>query len=95
MPEDVLQKLAPSAVSPAVVFLASEEAPNRTVICAGAGSFEVSHMTLTKGKYIGTGPDAADLLAQHFEQVRDRTDEMVPLSGAAQGMLEIGNATRA
>jgi NAD(P)-dependent dehydrogenase (short-subunit alcohol dehydrogenase family) len=95
MPESVLEQLSPKSVSPAVVFMASEDAPNRTVICAGAGSFEVAHITLTKGQFIGNGADAADQLAAAFEKVRDRTDEMVPLSGASQGMLEIGNAQRA
>jgi NAD(P)-dependent dehydrogenase (short-subunit alcohol dehydrogenase family) len=95
MPETVLEQLNPKNVSPAVVFMASEDAPNRTVICAGAGSFEVAHITLTKGKFIGGGADAADQLAAAFDKVRDRTDEMVPLSGASQGMLEIGNAQRA
>ncbi len=95
MPEAVLEQLNPKNVSPAIVFMASEEAPNRTIICAGAGSFEVAHVTLTKGRFIGGGVDAADQLAAAFEQVRNRADEMVPLSGAAQGMLEIGNAQRA
>ncbi len=95
MPETVLEQLNPKNVSPAVVFMASEDAPNRTVICAGAGSFEVANITLTKGQFIGGGIDAADQLAAAFERVRDRTDEMVPLSGASQGMLEIGNAQRA
>jgi NAD(P)-dependent dehydrogenase (short-subunit alcohol dehydrogenase family) len=95
MPEAVLEQLNPKSVSPAVVFMASEDAPNRTVICAGAGSFEVAHITLTKGQFIGGGADAADQLAAAFEQVRDRTDEIVPLSGASQGLLEIGNAQRA
>jgi NAD(P)-dependent dehydrogenase (short-subunit alcohol dehydrogenase family) len=95
MPEAVLEQLNPKNVSPAVVFMASEDAPNRTVICAGAGSFEVAHITLTKGQFIGGGADAADQLAAAFERVRDRTDEMVPLSGASQGLLEIGNAQRA
>jgi NAD(P)-dependent dehydrogenase (short-subunit alcohol dehydrogenase family) len=95
MPEAVLEQLNPKNVSPAVVFMASDDAPNRTVICAGAGSFEVAHITLTKGQFIGGGADAADRLAAAFDKVRDRTDEMVPLSGASQGMLEIGNAQRA
>jgi NAD(P)-dependent dehydrogenase (short-subunit alcohol dehydrogenase family) len=95
MPEAVLEQLNPKNVSPAVVFMASEDAPNRTVICAGAGSFEVAHITLTKGQFIGGGADAADQLAAAFERVRDRTDEIVPLSGASQGLLEIGNAQRA
>jgi NAD(P)-dependent dehydrogenase (short-subunit alcohol dehydrogenase family) len=95
MPEAVLEQLSPASVSPAVVFMASENAPNRTIICAGAGSFEVSNLTLTKGQFIGQGASAADQLSEAFEAIRNRQDELVPLSGAAQGLLEMGNAQRA
>jgi NAD(P)-dependent dehydrogenase (short-subunit alcohol dehydrogenase family) len=93
MPEAVLEQLSPDRVSPAVVFLASENAPNRTVICAGAGSFEVANLTLTRGQYLGKAPDTADRLAAHFDAIASRENDQVPLSGAVQGMIEIGNAT--
>ena len=60
MPADMLARLKPEAVSPAVVFLASEAAPTRAILCAGAGSFERAYITLTPGAFIGTGKDAAD-----------------------------------
>jgi NAD(P)-dependent dehydrogenase (short-subunit alcohol dehydrogenase family) len=89
MPQEVLDALAPEAVSPAVVFLASEQAPDRAILCAGAGSFERAYVTFTPGAYIGTGPDAADRLAAQFEQVSARgPDEAVPASGTHQGTHE-------
>ena len=39
MPENVLQLLQPEAVTPAVVFMGSREAPTRQIIAAGAGVF--------------------------------------------------------
>jgi NAD(P)-dependent dehydrogenase (short-subunit alcohol dehydrogenase family) len=95
MPEQVLKALEPSAVVPAMLVMASEEAPNRTIICAGAGSFEVAHITLTQGVYLGTGPDTAERLAVAMAQVTDRQGEMVPLSGSAQGALEVDKAMKA
>jgi NAD(P)-dependent dehydrogenase (short-subunit alcohol dehydrogenase family) len=92
MPEAVLEQMSPDRVSPAVVFMASEGAPNRTVICAGAGSFEVANMTLTRGLYLGKATDTADQLAASFAQISSRENDQVPLSGAVQGMIEIGNA---
>ena len=55
MPQAVLDALQPQAVSPAMLVLASEDAPNRTILCAGAGSFEAAHITLTQGVHLGTG----------------------------------------
>ena len=94
MPEAILQALKPAAVSPAVVYLCSEDAPSRTILCAGAGSFETANITLTKGRYIGDDADAADQIIAHWGQISDRGDEAVPASGAAQGIIEIGNRQR-
>lgn len=95
MPEAVLKALDPSAVVPAMLVMASEEAPNRTIICAGAGSFEVAHITLTQGVYLGTGPDTAERLADALLSLTDRQGEIVPRSGSEQGTLEVGKALHA
>jgi NAD(P)-dependent dehydrogenase (short-subunit alcohol dehydrogenase family) len=95
MPEPVLQALDPSAVVPAMLVMASDDAPNRTIICAGAGSFEVAHITLTQGVHLGTSPDTAERLAAALAQVADRQGETVPRSGAEQGTLEVGKALAA
>jgi len=95
MPEAVLQALDPSAVVPAMLVMASNDAPNRTIICAGAGSFEVAHITLTQGVHLGTGPDTAERLAAVMAQVTDRQGETVPRAGSEQGALEVGKAMKA
>lgn len=95
MPEQVLKALEPSAVVPAMLVMASDDAPNRTIICAGAGSFEVAHITLTQGVHLGTGPNTAEQLAAALVQVADRQGETVPLSGSAQGALEVSKALAA
>jgi NAD(P)-dependent dehydrogenase (short-subunit alcohol dehydrogenase family) len=95
MPEAVLKALEPQAVVPAMLVMASEVAPNRTIICAGAGSFEVAHITLTQGVHLGLTPDTPERLAAALAQVTDRHGETVPLSGSAQGTLEVGKAMAA
>jgi NAD(P)-dependent dehydrogenase (short-subunit alcohol dehydrogenase family) len=92
MPQAVLDQLKPEAVVPAMLVLASQEAPNRTILCAGAGTFEAAHITLTQGAWIGTGADAPEQLAARLAEVMDRGGDMVPQSGAAQGSNELGKA---
>ncbi|MDN8615451.1 SDR family NAD(P)-dependent oxidoreductase [Variovorax ginsengisoli] len=92
MPEAVLEALKPEAVVPAMLVLAGQEAPNRTILCAGAGSFEAAHITLTNGAWIGLGGDAPERLADRLAEVTDRSGEIVPQSGAAQGSNEVGKA---
>ena len=92
MPEAVLAALKPEAVVPALLVLASTDAPNRTILCAGAGTFEAAHITLTGGLWLGMGDDVPEQLAQRLTQVCDRSGEAVPQSGAAQGTQEVGKA---
>ena len=91
-PAAMLDALQPSDVVPAMLVLASEQAPNRTILCAGAGSFEASHITLTQGTWIGRGEDAAERLAAQLNQIKNREGDTVPESGMAQGHLEISRA---
>jgi NAD(P)-dependent dehydrogenase (short-subunit alcohol dehydrogenase family) len=95
MPEAVLKALEPQAVVPAMLVMASEQAPNRTIMCAGAGSFEVAHITLTQGVYLGIAEDTPEKLLAAMPQVTDRTGELVPGSGSGQGNLEVGKALAA
>jgi NAD(P)-dependent dehydrogenase (short-subunit alcohol dehydrogenase family) len=91
MPEAMLNALSPELVTPAVVYMASDDAPTRRIICAGAGSFETAHITLTQGKFLGGSTDVADQLAAHFALISDREGEIVPQSGSEQGMIELRN----
>jgi NAD(P)-dependent dehydrogenase (short-subunit alcohol dehydrogenase family) len=92
MPPEVLRALQPEAVVPAMLVLASEGAPTRTTLCAGAGSVEAAHITMTQGVWIGIDESADVRLAQHLAEVLDRTNETVPGSGSAQGQHEVGRA---
>ncbi len=95
MPAEVLAVLQPEAVVPAMLWLASDAAPTRAIACAGAGTFEVAHITLTQGVHLGTGADTPEQLAAAWAQVCDRTGEQVPGSGSAQGRNEVSLALAA
>ena len=88
-PPDMLEAFGPEAVVPAMLVLAAQDAPTRTTLCAGAGAFESANVTLTQGAFIGTGPDAPELLQARLDQVRDRRGETVPASGGEQGANEM------
>jgi NAD(P)-dependent dehydrogenase (short-subunit alcohol dehydrogenase family) len=90
MSEEVLAALKPEAVVPAMLVMVSENAPTRTILCAGAGTFEAAHITMTQGVHIGLSGDAPELLAAKLADVTNRQNDSVPMSGAAQGTNEIG-----
>ena len=92
MSEAVLAALKPEAVVPAMLVLASKDAPNRTILCAGAGTFEAAHITMTQGVWLGTDALTPERLAERLSDVRSRVSETVPQSGAAQGGNELAKA---
>ena len=94
-PPQILDALQPEAVVPAMLVLVHESAPTRTILCAGGGSFEAAHITLTQGIHLGLGDTVPEQLAQRLAQVTERADEQVPASGAAQGTLEVQKAMAA
>ena len=87
--ESDLKGLSTDLVSPAVVALASDNAPTRTVLLAGAGAFEQAHVTMTRGIHVGDRPDAAEQIAAQWSVIADRADEQVPASGSAQYHHEV------
>lgn len=89
MSEEVLAALKPEAVVPAMLVLVSQDAPTRTILCAGAGTFEAAHITMTQGVYIGMDMQAPERLAVRLTDITHREGDIVPLSGAAQGQNEI------
>ena len=89
-----LKALGPELVSPGLLYLVSENAPTRCILGAGAGGFERAYVTLTQGVRI-VGDDAPEQVEAQFAAISDRTGEIVPEMGAAQGMIELTKAQKA
>ena len=92
--EEALAALDPALVSPGVVQLVREDAPTRTILCAGAGHFAAANVTLTDGVQIGGGQDAAAEVARHWSTIVDRSGEIVPEYGFTQAEREVAAAKR-
>lgn len=92
---DQLAALSPDLVSPALLALVGPDAPTRAILCAGAGHFARSNITLTDGMYIGSGEQAGDELIRNWSEVSDRSGEIVPDYGFAQAEREVASANSA
>jgi NAD(P)-dependent dehydrogenase (short-subunit alcohol dehydrogenase family) len=89
MSQETLELLPASAVSPGVLALVSDDAPSRTILCAGGGAYEQAHITLTRGIYAGTDEYSAERVAENWQAIADRSGEVVPEGGFAQSQMEI------
>jgi NAD(P)-dependent dehydrogenase (short-subunit alcohol dehydrogenase family) len=72
MPPQVLEMLKPEYVTPAVVFMASEDAPTGVIMTAGAGIFSAAQMIESNGVNLGHGADA-DTVAEYWPKISDFT----------------------
>ena len=68
---------APGLVTPAVLFMTSEEAPTGTVIQASSGNFSVASMFSNDG--VSLGVDAS------FESFIESKDQIIDMSAAVEG----------
>lgn len=92
LPPGMMAKLKPDVVSPGLLALVAESAPTRAILCAGAGSFERAHVTLTRGIHVGDVPDAAEQLVARWAEIGDFAGAIVPESAWAQGESELEKA---
>ncbi|RMF16391.1 MAG: SDR family NAD(P)-dependent oxidoreductase [Candidatus Dadabacteria bacterium] len=78
MTEDILAKgqqerFPPRAVTPAVLFLSSEQAPNGVIVQAAGGRYYVAAIVENSG--VDLGPDATpEQIAERFDDIRDLSD---------------------
>ena len=89
---EALERLSPSAVSPAVVALVGEDAPTRCILLAGAGGVESANITMTRGIVVDSDADAAQQIRARMDEIRDRSGELVPGTGFEQCQFELAKA---
>ncbi|WP_375392835.1 SDR family NAD(P)-dependent oxidoreductase [uncultured Sphingomonas sp.] len=86
-PAEAFKLFDPAKVVAAALFLVSEGAPTNQIVASGAGVTAAVNVTLTPGKLL-TGDDLSpEGIAANWDAITDRTGEIVPKSGAEQGML--------
>ena len=87
MPAEAMQLFAPEKVVPAALFLVSEDAPTNQIVASGAGVTGACYVTLTPGKALSGDDLSPEGIAANWDAITDRTGEIVPKTGAEQGMM--------
>lgn len=90
MPAELLAKMGPETVSPASLYLVSEDAPTNVILNAGGGGFEAAHVTLTKGVHVAADAMVPETVAEAIAKIRDRDGEIVPDTGSSQAQVALG-----
>ncbi len=82
-PPEAEQLMTPERVTPAVIYLASEEAPTGVIICAGAGVYAKAEITESHGAYLGGNANAEDI-AKNWDKIADMSQAKAPFMGGEQ-----------
>lgn len=91
---EMLRLMTPEAVTPAALFLVSEDAPRRTILNATAGGVSRTLIHETEGVFLPEDrtPEAVAAL---FERISDPAGQALYDNGSGQVMKFLGKATRA
>ena len=85
--------VTPEAVTPAVLFLVSENAPTRTILAAGAGSFAVAKIVESDGMWLPEAEQTPEGLEAHWEAIANGGE--TPLqAGFEQTFKMVGKAAQ-
>ncbi|WP_339716957.1 SDR family NAD(P)-dependent oxidoreductase [uncultured Sneathiella sp.] len=84
IPENLLGLLTPESVTPALLYIVSEDSPNRTIITAGAGTFARTIVYETGGKWFPEAEQTPEKIAEHWAEISDPATQIEYTSGNDQ-----------
>jgi NAD(P)-dependent dehydrogenase (short-subunit alcohol dehydrogenase family) len=84
MPPEALELLKPEYVSPAVVFLCQDDAPNGVILAAGAGTFAMAKIIETNGVNFKADEINAENISLAFEQISNDKNAKAYQQGSEQ-----------
>jgi NAD(P)-dependent dehydrogenase (short-subunit alcohol dehydrogenase family) len=95
LPQQMLDLMTPESVTPAVLYLVSDDAPSRVILGAGAGTYAVAYITETAGLYLAESHRTPETIASRFAEIANPTSAR-PLDNAfAQTFKFVDAAARA
>ena len=95
MPEQVLSVLTPESVAAGLVFLVSENGPNRTILAAGAGGYAKAMIVETNGIYLDDADQSAENIAKNWDNIIDPAGAEEYTTGSSQSIKFLGKAAAA
>jgi NAD(P)-dependent dehydrogenase (short-subunit alcohol dehydrogenase family) len=92
LPPQALALMKPESITPAVEYLLSENAPTRTIMGAGAGSFAVIKIIEAEGINLPPSDWTPDAIAAHFAEISDMSKARALQGAFEQTQKYVGQA---
>lgn len=84
MPEQMVKILAPEAVTAGLITLCDEDAPNRTILCAGAGGYATANMFETEGIFLPIAEQTPEAVREEWAQLTNQEQQCALEAGVKQ-----------
>ena len=94
IPEEAFALLTPETVTPAVLYMVSEDAPNKTIMCAGAGAYSVAKIIETDGVWLSPEDQTPEGIAANWAAITSPEGEVQPQAGFEQTVKFTGKAMK-
>ncbi len=84
IPEEIFKLMTPESVTTGLLTLCHEEAPNRFILCCGAGGFASTHIYETDGIYLPPEQQTPENVLARWSEVNDISTQQELTAGAQQ-----------
>lgn len=92
MPEEIANLFSPESVTAGMLTLCDDDAPNRFILCAGAGGFSQANLFETDGCFIPQAQQSPEAVRENWDEVTSPAQQKVLTVGSQQGEKFIGKA---
>ncbi len=93
IPEEGFKLLTVESVTAGLVYLVCDDAPNRLVLCAGAGGFAATKIYETEGIFLPPSEQTPENVAKNINAIRDGNGQQEYTVGGQQTMKFVNKAT--
>lgn len=93
LPDEAKALLRPEEVTPGVLALVAPEAPNGTVLAAGAGGYAVARIVETEGIWLAEGDRTPEAILRRWDEIADPAGQTELAAGGEQTMKFLAKAT--
>jgi NAD(P)-dependent dehydrogenase (short-subunit alcohol dehydrogenase family) len=94
IPDQAFALMTPETVTPAVLYLVSQDAPTRAILAAGAGGYAVAKIVETDGIYLDDADQTPEAIAEHWDAIANSEPKQLQ-AGFEQTVKFLGKAAQA
>lgn len=92
MAPEMLAMLTPEAVTAGAITLCHDDAPNRMILCAGAGGYASTRLFETEGTFLSVEEQTPEKVLENWAVINDTNNQSELASGLKQSEKFLGKA---